>query len=275
MSPVASSDRRTASLLLVAAVFTAIVVAVVTPARAGDAPATSANAAPEIPLPELPTLRSADLPKASREAVKGLETRLEELVNTPVDGPLAKLEDRLLVADLDDEMVPAIAERLARLKDELDGDGASRVLEKGREVGRKAIRSYRKEHDLKKKDPDPPYDWLVFVLSLGDSADDTWRGSVELYGMLRMLEAIGTTPAVRVMIEAFPTRIDYEDIHGRYAKLMGDEILKATGDEPAAFCEAIALACEVSTRRNHIVFFHSLISTTTRFHTLAFFSSFS
>ncbi len=203
MSPVASSDRRTASLLLVAAVFTAIVVAVVTPARAGDAPATSANAAPEIPLPELPTLRSADLPKASREAVKGLETRLEELVNTPVDGPLAKLEDRLLVADLDDEMVPAIAERLARLKDELDGAGASRVLEQGREVGRKAIRSHRKEHDLKKKDPDPPYDWLVFVLSLGDSADDTWRGSVELYGMLRMLEAIGTTPAVRVMIEAY------------------------------------------------------------------------
>ncbi len=57
------------------------------------------------------------------------------------------------------------------------------------------------------------------------------------------------------MIEAFPTRIDYEDIHGRYAKLMGDEILKATGDEPAAFCEAIALACEV--RRDHIFFIDS------------------
>ena len=49
------------------------------------------------------------------------------------------------------------------------------------------------------------------------------------------------------MLEAFPTRIDYGDIHGRYAKLMGPEILESTGDEPAAFCEAIALACEVST----------------------------
>ena len=28
---------------------------------------------------------------------------------------------------------------------------------------------------------------------------------------------------------------------------MGPEIMKETGDEPAAFCEAIALACEVNT----------------------------
>lgn len=47
------------------------------------------------------------------------------------------------------------------------------------------------------------------------------------------------------MLEAYPTRIDYEDIHGRYAKLMGPEIMAETGDEPAAFCEAVALACEV------------------------------
>ena len=204
MSPDAPFVRWTSSSALVALVaLVAVTLTIAAPVHADDAPAASASAAPEIPLPELPELRSADLPKASREAVKGLETRLEELVNTPVDGPLAKLDERLLVADLDDEIVPAIAERLARLKDELDGDGASRVLEKSRKVGRKAIRAYRKEHDLKKKDPDPPYDWLVFVLSLGDSADDTWRGSVELYGMLRMLEAIGTTPAVRVMIEAY------------------------------------------------------------------------
>ena len=49
------------------------------------------------------------------------------------------------------------------------------------------------------------------------------------------------------MLEAYPTRIDYEDIHGRYAKLMGPEIMRETGDEPAAFCEAVALACEVNT----------------------------
>ena len=35
-------------------------------------------------------------------------------------------------------------------------------------------------------------------------------------------------------------------IHGRYAPLMGKEVLDATGDEPAAFCEAIAIACDVA-----------------------------
>ena len=64
--------------------------------------------------------------------------------------------------------------------------------------------------------------------------------------VLDQLRCSGVIEAVRVMLEAFPTRIDYEDIHGKYAPLMGKEIMDETGDAPAAFCEAIALACEVS-----------------------------
>ena len=36
-------------------------------------------------------------------------------------------------------------------------------------------------------------------------------------------------------------RISTGDMH-----LMGEEIMEETGDEPAAFCEAVAQACEVS-----------------------------
>ncbi|KAL1521199.1 hypothetical protein AB1Y20_022751 [Prymnesium parvum] len=64
--------------------------------------------------------------------------------------------------------------------------------------------------------------------------------------VLDQLRCSGVIEAVRVMLEAFPTRIPYEDIHGRYASMMGKEIMEETGDEPAAFCEAVALACEVS-----------------------------
>mmetsp|Transcript_86586 Transcript_86586/g.259849 ORF Transcript_86586/g.259849 Transcript_86586/m.259849 type:complete len:796 (+) Transcript_86586:74-2461(+) len=64
--------------------------------------------------------------------------------------------------------------------------------------------------------------------------------------VLDQLRCSGVIEAVRVMLEAFPTRINYEDIHGRYASMMGPEIMEETGDEPAAFCEAVALACEVS-----------------------------
>ena len=44
--------------------------------------------------------------------------------------------------------------------------------------------------------------------------------------MLDQLRCSGVIEAVRVMLEAYPTRIDYEDIHGRYAKMMGPEILE-------------------------------------------------
>jgi myosin heavy subunit len=49
-------------------------------------------------------------------------------------------------------------------------------------------------------------------------------------------------------LQAYPTRIPYEVIHGRYAPLMGQEVLDCTGDEPAAFCEAVAQACDVAPR---------------------------
>ena len=66
--------------------------------------------------------------------------------------------------------------------------------------------------------------------------------------VLDQLRCSGVIEAVRVMQEAFPTRIPYEDIHGRYASMMGKEIMEETGDEPAAFVEAIALACDVAPR---------------------------
>ncbi len=64
--------------------------------------------------------------------------------------------------------------------------------------------------------------------------------------VLDQLRCSGVIEAVRVMLEAYPTRIDYEDIHGRYAPLMGKEMMEETGDEPAAFCAAVAEACEVA-----------------------------
>jgi len=66
--------------------------------------------------------------------------------------------------------------------------------------------------------------------------------------VLDQLRCSGVVEAVRVMQEAYPTRIPYEDIYGRYAPLMGEEIMAETGDDAAAFCEAVALACEVSSR---------------------------
>ena len=64
--------------------------------------------------------------------------------------------------------------------------------------------------------------------------------------VLDQLRCSGVVEAVKVMQQAYATRIPYEDIHGRYAPLMGAQVMKETGDDPAAFCEAVALACEVA-----------------------------
>ena len=77
----------------------------------------------------------------------------------------------------------------------------------------------------------------AFIRCIKPNAEQAAKGFTPSM-VLDQLRCSGVIEAVRVMLEAFPTRIDYEDIHGRYAPLMGKEILESTGDAPAAFCEA-------------------------------------
>ena len=190
-----------------------------------QAPTTSASAAAtDMPLPELPELEPIERPPATPDAVQLLEARLEELAATTVDGPLATLDDKLL-GDVDDDLVAAISQRLGELRDSLDGDKARRLLEKARKVGRKALRDAKKEA---KEGEDEGGDWLVFMMSLGDSESETWRQSIELYGMMRMLERAKSTAAVREMIACYSyfgelVRIDLQ----RSIERLGDEAVAA------------------------------------------------
>ena len=180
-----------------------LTVAIVLPGAVfANSPDSSGSAAPEIPLPPLPELTPIDEAAAKPEAVHGLEARLGELAATPVGGPLDELDDKLLTADLDPSIVPAIRQRLDQLRDQLNGKKARALLERARKVGRKAIRAHVRKNKLP-KDREPAGEWLVFVLSLGDSDDATWTQAVELYGMLRMLEEVADTPAVRQMINCY------------------------------------------------------------------------
>ncbi len=158
-----------------------------------DASASASVAIPtEVPLPEIPPIPSADAGAPTAEALQDLQTRLEQLHDTRVSDPLEEVDLKFLLGDLNDEHVPAIAARIQELRQDLDGAKAIRLLEKAREQGRRAI-------NKRNKDDRPEGDWLVFLLS-EDPGSDVWKDSVELYGMLRMLETIGTTPAVRQML---------------------------------------------------------------------------
>jgi hypothetical protein len=51
------------------------------------------------------------------------------------------------------------------------------------------------------------------------------------------------------MHQAFPTRIPYSLLHGRYAAAMPDVLSKLP---PRDFCEAVALVCEVPPNDMHL-----------------------
>jgi len=164
-----------------------------------DAPSASPSAVvPEIPLPEIPAMPDTTLSPPDPERVSGLRSRFDELLALSVDGPLDGPDLGFFLADLDDDVVPVLAAELGVLKERLDGKAAIDLLDDARKAGRKALRKADK-----KEEDDEDGDWLVFVLSLQKNESDTWRDTVRLYGILRMLEKVGTTPAVRLMVDTY------------------------------------------------------------------------
>jgi tetratricopeptide (TPR) repeat protein len=183
----------------------------------------AATAPPELPLPQIPKLAPIEHPPAKPEAVQSLEARLDQLLGVKVKGPLAgEAELRFLTADVDPTIVPAVAQRLEPLRGELDGRKAEQLLERARSAGNRALRRLERAAS-KGKDKSAPAgegDWLGFVLALDRRDDATGSGLVELYGMLRILERVGTTAAVREMIACYSyfgelVRVDLQRALGR------------------------------------------------------------
>jgi len=182
------------------------------PSAMADAPpATSASSkVADVPLPDLPAMPAVALPAPKAAAVQSLEARLEHLLNQRATHPLEpKLDFSPLIGDLDEDIVPAIAQRFEQLRRSIDGPAALAVLERARKEGSKALgtgkkRSPKGEKAAKSEDHgERDGDWLQFVLAVGKPDNPAWRDLVQVYGMLRMLEAVGSTSSVREMLNAY------------------------------------------------------------------------
>jgi tetratricopeptide (TPR) repeat protein len=182
------------------------------PSAMADAPpATSASSkVADGPLPDLPAMPAVALPAPEAAAVQSLEARLEHLLNQRATHPLEpKLDFSPLIGDLDEDIVPAIAQRSEQLRRSIDGPAALAVLERARKEGSKALGTGKKrpqkgEKAAKSADhSERDGDWLQFVLAVGKPDNPAWRDLVQVYGMLRMLEAVGSTSSVREMLNAY------------------------------------------------------------------------
>lgn len=182
-------------------------------AHALGAPAASASAAvtsaPTV-LPELPRLASIALPEPDAASIKELDGLLDRLTSAD---ERSRTNARTAVNEVSPGLVPAIRHRVQDLRGSLDREAAPRVLEAARKAGRKSIKGSKadaegdgggskKKKEKAKKDEDDAADgdWLDFLLAQPHASDRDWKDVVSLVAMERMLTAIGTTPAVRELI---------------------------------------------------------------------------
>ncbi|HEY4122079.1 MAG TPA: hypothetical protein VGM56_29635 [Byssovorax sp.] len=196
----------------------ALVVALApSPARA-DPPSSSSSVSSSAPLPELPRLQPIATPEPDAASLKELDRILAQITS---DDASAQRSAKAAIAEAGPALVPAIRVRVQEIRGALDRDAAPRLLEAARKAGRKSLkkekRGHHKEHDKDKddkaekseraskradKDDDDDGDWLDFVLVEPHAKDaETWRQLVTLLASERMLTAIGTTPAVRELIQ--------------------------------------------------------------------------
>ncbi|MFT3774077.1 MAG: hypothetical protein QM820_52600 [Minicystis sp.] len=230
---------RLLPLLLVAPLALLSATSVAGPPDAAPSASASASAAPAATaLPDLPRLPPIPTPEPDPAALKELDRLLERLTS---EDERSREDARKAIADVTPAFVAAIRHRVQDLRGALDREEAPRVLEAARKAGRKSLKGKgegkadepkeskkgkadepkeskkskgegkadepkesKKSKKAKKEDDDSDTgDWLDFLLQNARPKDKTWQDLTRLYGMTRMLAAIGTTPAVREMIQLY------------------------------------------------------------------------
>lgn len=176
-----------------------------------SAPAKPALDVPDSELPPLPSLPALKKEEPDPEAQKALEALLARLTSEKKDirdgamkelGKLGKprpadpAKASAGSTDGADEIAwaPAVRARVQEIRERLDRDRAPRILADARKAAKKGL----SKEELADDDGG---DWLEFMLRSAAPKDDTWRDVVELLAMVRVLGAVGTTPAVRELIE--------------------------------------------------------------------------
>ncbi|UQA61505.1 hypothetical protein [Polyangium aurulentum] len=204
---------------------------IVQPATTASASASAQPAAaPSAPLPELPKLPPITTPEPDPAALQDLDRLLDRLT---ADDARARTDARGALGEVTPGTVAAVRVRIAEIRGSLDRKEAQLVLEDARKAGRKGLREKEKAEgkagkdkdaskskatskDASKSSKDKPAskaekekeseddgDWLDFVLAAPRPKNDTWRDLVKLLAMERMLANVGTTPAVRELIQLY------------------------------------------------------------------------
>jgi hypothetical protein len=183
--------RRARALLALAALASAT-------STGSAGPTAPGSAAPPQELPELPRVPSLELKDPTPADLADVDELLDRI---DADDAAAREDGIRRIAELAPRAVPAVRRRLDGVATKADKDAMKRLLA---DIRRKAKGDGEEEQDPKEAAAqDRATDYLDFVLKQPRPKDDAWRALVRTLALRRMLETIGTTPAVRGIVEVY------------------------------------------------------------------------
>lgn len=186
-------------------------------------------------LAELPRLQPITFPEPDPAARKELDRILDRLGS---EDERSRTDARNAIGEVASSVVAAIRQRMQDLRASLDREEAARVLEAARKAGRRAKQGKdegkaadgrkEKKDRARKNDDGDDGDWLDLLLASPHPKDRAWQDLVHLYAMTRMLTTVGSTPAVREMVQLYAyfgdlVRIDLQ----RHVRRLGDKAVPA------------------------------------------------
>lgn len=173
------------------------------PALSGPS-APSAEPSSSLPKPppdgELPALASLPPVKrleAEQESTRELDKLLTRLTSEKSDIREAAFAD---LDKVDASLLPAVYGRIQTIRESLDRDQAPRTIAAARKSARDARKAEKKSKKASASEEEES-DWLRFMLDEPRPKDETWREVAELLAITRMLRVMGTTAAVRELLE--------------------------------------------------------------------------
>lgn len=173
-----------------------------TPAFSQTGSATPPSAAHRSPLPKLPSIA---LPAPAAASVTELEQILGKMATGSADEQ-EKAQTRLRESGA--ELLPAMAKKLSELRKTANRDEIEKLIEEARKRGKKGKKSNKKDKADKPDKADKGAtkddgDWLSFVLAAPKSGDAVYKDAVAVLAIERALTDIGTTPAVRELVNVY------------------------------------------------------------------------
>jgi tetratricopeptide (TPR) repeat protein len=194
------SHMRQVGALVLGVAFSAQAFAKSDAVAAGQSATATAMSAPKPPLAELPKLEPVTYPEPGPSALKDLDAALALLT---AEDARTRTNALSTIVDATPSYVPAIRQRVQDLRGSLDRQAVPQLLEEARRAGRKAAKTDAHAKKGKKSDSENESegDWLEFVLADAHPKSESWKMLVRLLAMERMLTHVGTTPAVRELIQ--------------------------------------------------------------------------